>query len=181
MPLKRVSYQRKTKTAILLVGEGPTERAFLRYIQEVYISRDSGVAVKVECGFGGSPKCVIERAMRLRANREYDGCFVVLDEDRLAEVDDKLRKRMKTRPPIVILPVQPCIEGLFLAILNHNNFSQTNAKSDFCKREFERFYLSGDRKTDYHAYSQYFQKAVLDSQRRNVAQLDAILKAINIV
>lgn len=180
MPRNIVGHQRRTKIAILLVGEGPTERAFLRYIQEIYISRDSDIAVKVECGFGGSPNCVIERAMRLRANREYDRCFVVIDEDRLGEVDDKLRKRMKTRPPIGILPVKPCIEGLFLAILNHNNFSQATATSDFCKREFERSYLSIDRKTDYRSYSRYFPKMVLDLQRGSIIQLDAILKAIQV-
>jgi len=181
MPRNHASHQRRTKTAILIVGEGPTERAFLRHIRDEYISRDSDVAVTVGCGFGGSPKCIIERAMRLRVNREYGGCFVVLDEDRLAEVDDKLRKRMRTRPPIIILPVQPCIEGLFLAILNHNNFSQANATSDFCKREFERNYIPADRKTDHRAYPQHFPRVVLDSQRRNVAQLDAILRAVNIV
>lgn len=41
---------RKTKTAILIVGEGPTEKAFLQYLQEIYISREADVAVKIECG-----------------------------------------------------------------------------------------------------------------------------------
>ncbi len=180
MTPRRIKPTRNTKTTILIVGEGPTEKAFLQYLKELYIARDYAFAIKVECGSGGSPCSVVQKAIRLRGSRAYDKCYVLFDADRPLETDYKLSDRMNKRPRIKVIKATPCIEGLFLAILEHPGFSQASAVSDNCKRDFHAGYISEDKKMDKRSYSDKFSKAVLDSQRAYVPELDLILKAMQV-
>jgi len=169
--------QRRTKKTILIVGEGPTEKAFLQYLKNLYITREMDINVKVECGSGGSPRSVVEKAVRLKSSRAYDKCFVLVDSDVLFEPDKELQKRMNKKPRIEMLYATPCIEGLMLAILNHPKFSQTKALSDDCKRMFAK-YVSEDKKTDRRAYEGVFTKKILEARRKDVEELKSILVII---
>jgi len=167
---------RSTKKTVLIVGEGPTERAFLRYVKELYIRRDMDVSVNVECGAGGSPRNVVEKAIRLCGSRGYDKCFVLIDADIPLNADKKLRIRMKRKPKIEILRSTPCIEGLFLSILGVTG----NNSSDQCKSTFEATYLSADKKTDKRSYVRLFPKELLDQKRTRIRELNNILKAMGV-
>ncbi len=180
MPTNVYARLRRTKTAILIVGEGPTEKAFLQYLQEIYISREDDVAVKIECGSGGSPRCVIEKTIRLRDNRAYDKCAVVLDAHIPLKLDRELKQLMKKRPSVEIILINPCIEGFFLTILQHPNFSRSRASVQQCKHEFEANYLSDNEKTDKRSYGRIFSLAMLNSYRRNIKELNAILKVMQV-
>ena len=171
---------RFTKTTILFVGEGPTEKAFLQHLQTLYISRDANIVVKVESGSGGAPSSVAQKAIRLRSSRAYDRCFILVDADRPLVVDRKLEDRMKKKPRIEVLKSTPCIEGLFLAILRRNNFSQARTSSDHCKREFEANYMTDDRKTDKRSYTDKFSRPILDACRGGVPELDSILNSMQV-
>ena len=171
---------RSTKTTILFVGEGPTEKAFLQHLQTLYISRDASIVVKVESGSGGAPSSVAQKAIRLRSSRAYDRCFILVDADRPLVMDRKLEERMKKKPRIEVLKSTPCVEGLLLTILGHNNFSQSGTSSDHCKREFEANYMTDERKTEKRSYASRFTKEILEAQRRNISELDAILKAMQV-
>ncbi|MCD4779932.1 MAG: RloB domain-containing protein [Candidatus Omnitrophica bacterium] len=168
--------QRRTKKTILIVGEGPTEKAFLLHIRDLYVTRDMPLAVKVQCGSGGSPQSVVEKAIRLK--QHYDKCFVLVDSDVPFEPDKELQKRMKKKPRIEMLYATPCIEGLMLAILQHPKFSQTKTSSDDCKRMFDK-YVPEDKKTDKRAYEGVFSKESLDAGRKDVSGLGDILKAMD--
>ena len=170
---------RKTKTAVLIVGEGERDQAFLRHLQELYISRYDDIAVKIECGSGGSPRSVVEKAIRLRDNAAYDRCIVIVDKDRLLESDRILNKRIKERPPILIIYIKPCMEGLLLEILEHQNFSRHNVLSETCKHEFAR-YVPIDRQTDKVSYARIFPKDKLDYRRKKVKDLDIILRIMQV-
>ena len=180
MALRRARPAKITKTTILIVGEGPTEKAFLQHLKELYINRDDEFVIKVECGTGGAPCSVVQRAIRLRGSRAYDKCYVLFDADRPLETDYKLSDRMNKRPRIEILKSTPCIEGLFLAILKHPGFSQTSASSSNCKREFYEKYIPADKKTDKRSYADKFPSALLDGSRTNVSELDVILRAMQV-
>ncbi|MFH1422466.1 MAG: RloB domain-containing protein [Planctomycetota bacterium] len=160
---------RRTKKTILFVGEGPTEKAFLQHIKQLYVDRDSDIAVTVEGGSGGSPENVINKAIRLSGCRAYDECYVLLDSD--IPLKSKIKKHIK------ILLATPCLEGLFLMIMKHPNFSQNKVKSDYCKHEFETNYISADKKTDKKSYSDKFTRQILEERRKILEELDAILKA----
>ena len=165
---------KRTKKTILLVGEGSTEKAFLRYVKELYITRDMDISVNVECGSGGSPRSVVEKAIRLCGGRGYDKCFVLIDSDVPFKADKKLLLRMKRRPKIEILNATPCIEGLFLAILGHTE----STSSDDCKSTFESQYIASDRKTDKRSYALLFPKEMLEEKRKTINELDIILRAM---
>lgn len=169
---------RRTKTAVLIVGEGPTEKAFLHYLRQIYVTREMDIILKVECGSGGSPRCVVEKAVRLKGSRAYDKCFVLVDTDRPFEFDKKLKSRMIMRPKIEVLKATPCIEGLMLVILKYPNFSQQGKTSDKCKSIFEKEYLSADKKTDKYSYEKIFSKQILEERRKNILELEAILKTM---
>ena len=177
---QRMKPTRNTKVTILIVGEGPTEKAFLQYLKELYILRIDDFAVKVEGGTGGSPSSIVQKAIRLRGSRGYDKCYVLIDADKPLETDFKLADRMKKRPRVEVLKATPCIEGLFLAILKHSNFSQGGFSSDYCKKEFESTYIASDRKTDKRSYIDKFSKTLLDERRAKVPELNLILNAMQI-
>lgn len=180
MALRKKRPAKSIKTTILIVGEGPTEKAFLQHLRGLYINRDDEFVIKVECGTGGAPCSVIQRAIRLRGSRAYDKCYVLFDADRPLEKDYKLSDRMNKRPRIEILKATPCMEGLFLAILSHSGFSQAGASSDSCKREFHAKYISAEKKMDKRSYADKFPRTVLDDRRTNVPELDVILKAMRV-
>lgn len=180
MTPRRIKPTRNTKTTILIVGEGPTEKAFLQYLKELYIARDYAFAIKVECGSGGSPCSVAQKAIRLRGSRAYDRCYVLFDADRPLETDYKLSDRMNKRPRVEALKATPCIEGLFLAILKHPGFSQASAVSDSCKRDFHADYISEEKKMDKRSYATKFSKTIFDGRRGQVPELDLILKAMQV-
>lgn len=170
---------RRTKTTILFVAEGPTEKAFLQYLKDMYITRDMDIAVKIECGSGGSPKSVVEKAVRLKGSRAYDKCFVLVDSDLPFEPDGELKKRMNKKPRIEMLKATPCIEGLLLTILDLG-FSQQATTSIESKRIFESNHLPEEKKTDKCSYERIFSKQVIEERRKAVVELDAILKAMEV-
>ncbi|MFC1546407.1 RloB domain-containing protein, partial [bacterium] len=167
---------RRTKKTVLIVGEGPTEKAFLRYLKELYITRDMDVSLKVECASGGSPRNVVEKTIRLCGSRGYDKCFVLIDADVSFNGDKKLVSRMNKKPKIKILKASPCIEGLFLLILNHKE----SLTSEKCKSLFESKYLASDKKTDWRSYERIFTKQMLDDNRKTINELNVILKAMEV-
>lgn len=170
---------RHTKKTVLIVGEGPTEKAFLQYLKDQYITREMDIAVQVECGSGGSPKSVVEKAVRLKGSRAYDKCFVLVDADLPFEPDGELEKRMRRKPRIEMLNATPCIEGLLLAILD-TGFSKQTTTSVESKRMFETKHLPEDKKTDKRSYERIFSRQVIEERRSEVLELDAILKAMEI-
>jgi hypothetical protein len=180
MNARRVKPTKNTKKTILIVGEGETEKAFLQHLKELLVSREADFVVKVECGSGGGPKGVVQKTIRLRSSRAYDKCFVLVDADRAFEPDSKLEERMRKKPRVEMLKSTPCVEGLLLAVLQHRNFSQASATSDYCKREFETNYISADKKTDKRAYAEQFTEEVVRNRRAAVAELEAILKAMQV-
>ncbi len=170
---------RHTKKTVLMVGEGPTEKAFLQYLKDKYITREMDIAVQVECGSGGSPRSVVEKAVRLKGSRAYDKCFVLVDADLSFEPDGELEKRMRRKPHIEMLNATPCIEGLLLAILD-TSFSQQATTSVESKRIFETNHLPEDKKTDKHSYERIFSRQVIEERRTSLPELDVILRAMEI-
>lgn len=179
MPAQIKVRTRKTKTTVLIVGEGSKDKAFLRHLQDMYVSREDDIIVKIECASGGSPRSILEKATRLRSTRDYDRCVVLIDKDRLLETDRELRRRMKEHPPVQIVWIKPCMEGLLLEILRYPDFSRHNASTDFCKRQFE-FHIPIDRQTEKSSYARIFPKAKLDSCCSRVRDLHTILKAMQV-
>lgn len=167
-------FTRIVKKTILIVGEGPTEKAFLQHVKELYVGREDIFSVKVECGAGGNPISVAHRANRLKQSAAYDKRFLVIDADTFTP---EAKQKLKKKPLMEIIVVTPCIEGLLLAILEEKPFSQSGTSPAECKRQFESKYLDRDKKTEKCNYLSLFSKVKLDEARTRLKELDLILKA----
>jgi len=178
--MPRTKYGKKIKRTILVVGEGPTEKAFLNHIKELYfVSRECGVVFKVRDGYGGSPKSVVSRAVRLCSLCSYDECYVLIDDDQTFNPDRKLRNNIG-KYKMKIIKAIPCIEGLFLAILKHPGINSPTVRSDWCKNTFEKKYLSKDQKINKTAYNRIFSKRKLEKAKNYIAELEDVLQIFRI-
>jgi hypothetical protein len=170
-PMPRIL--KRTKTAILIVGEGFTEQAFLLHVKDLFVKRDSDISVKVERSNGGSPEDIIKKAIRLRDSKGYDKCFVLMDADVEFNPTAKIKKLMNKKPGMQIILSEPCIEGLLLRILGE----RVPDSSDACKRSFHNF-ISEDKKTQKRSYERLFTKDVLMDKRSNIPALNEILNIL---
>ncbi|MBE0471465.1 MAG: hypothetical protein IBX55_18390 [Methyloprofundus sp.] len=146
--------QRLKLASLIIVGEGPHDKAFLSHMKDLYDNRSTGQKIKIETADGGSPKDIIRSAIKNK-HINYDQRYVLMDSDiPLSEENKKTAKKNK----ITIIQSTPiCLEGMLLEILDQNP-PNTNQK---CKSMLHR-QLSGDP-TEKSSYSQKFSKTVLDS------------------
>ncbi len=162
--------RRSVSHTVLLVGEGTTEQAFLRYIKSLYISRGCGVGVTIRNARGKGPDHVVDYAIRQCRNAAYDRVVAVLDTD--LEMSAAVRRRARTKR-VQIIGSTPCIEGLLLAILGEH----VPATTAECKQRYggvlpARLMLLED-------YSEHFPKNLLDGRRAEVPELNELLGCLS--
>ena len=162
---------RCTKITVLVYGEGSTEKAFLKYLKDVYCERYSGISIKIKDGKGGSPEDIIDKTIRNKDSGDYRSTFIFLDIDK--KWSDKFKKKAKDND-IELIGSKPCIEGFFLLILN-SKFDITVKSSSQCKKEFEKKYLDKKKKLDWENYKKIFPKTLLEKRRKKVPSLDKII------
>lgn len=164
---------RQAKRAVLFVGEGTTEKAFLGYLKDLYHNRGCGTSVKIESGDGGSPDSVIKKAIGFMTYAAYEKGYVLVDDD-VACPQKTLTEAGKRN--IEVLWTTPCIEGFLLDILQHTGFNASTATSGKCKKLFHKHYLKENKKYLKDNYHQVFPKALLEKQRKTIPLLDDIIK-----
>ena len=162
--------RRSVSRTVLLVGEGTTEQAFLRYIKSLYISRGCGVGVTIRNAHGKGPDHVVDYAIRQCRNAAYDRVVVLLDTD--LEMSATVRRRARTKR-VQIIGSTPCIEGLLLAILGEH----VPATTAECKQRYggvlpARLMLLED-------YSEHFPRNLLDGRRDDVPELAQLLDCLS--
>ncbi len=162
---------RKAKKTILFYGEGSAEEVFLKHLRKVY-ARNSGVAVTIRNGQGGTADGIVEKASC------YFGAFgkriVLLDNDKPKAEMERARKIGKDYG-VLLIENNPCLERLLLEILSYGK-KLGNKKSQDLKKEFERKHICKKKRCDIEEYEKIFPKKVLDAKRKNVAELDRIIK-----
>ncbi len=164
---------RVAKRALLMVGEGPTEKAFLTHLKALYETRDSGFSIKIENAHGGSPECIIDRARKLSQMRAYDAILLVMDTDR-PWPGARQRGQGFGRSKVYFIGTRPCIEGLLLNILGHAAFDPAQRTPTDCRRALRDYGLTDDAKTDVSAYRTIFPRELLDGKRRTIPALEAV-------
>lgn len=110
--MRKKIQQRKT---LLIVGEGDTEWAFLTYLKRVYCQGKNTVKVTVRNAHGKGPEHVFDYAKRCCRAADYDKVAVFMDTD-IAWTKALLAQAEKLG--IVLIGNTPCVEGLFLTLLN---------------------------------------------------------------
>jgi hypothetical protein len=152
---------------VLVVGEGPTEKAFLTHLRGLFLGRDAGVTIKVESADGGDPAMVIHRAKRLLQLGQYDKCVIVMDTDRPWPA---LHPKIQGAPADYIKE-SPCVEAILLDVLGQPRPTSTS----IAKAKFHQV-IPENRKTTADAYASRFTKDLLLGRRSAVPELDRMIK-----
>lgn len=146
---------RKVKLATLIVvGEGPHDRAFLNHMKSLYDSRETGQKVTINSADGGSPGDIIDTVIRKNRHTNFDKRYILLDSDVPIIQQDRDKAR---RNKIELVESTPhCLEGMLLDILGE----PVPANSNACKAAMHPK-LAGEP-TDPKAYSVLFTQQVLN-------------------
>lgn len=161
--------QHKIRKTLLIVGEGDSEEAFLKYLRELYCSGGTGVSVTVRNAHGKGPENVINHAARQSRIYSYDKCVALLDTDIFWT--DTLKKDAR-KAKIEMVGSSPCLEGLLLSILG----GRPTVQSAECKKAIQQL-LNIDL-TERTSYAKDFPKAVLELARAKIEELDRLLRYI---
>ncbi len=166
-------YKKKRHSAsrtLLMYGEGLGEEMFLKHLRGLY-SRDSGVAVTIRNGKGGTATNIIINAVNEPG--AFDRRIVILDNDKSEQEMNRARTEAQQKG-VELLENSPCLEATLLAILRHGQFF-SNKTSVWCKSEFESNYLDKKKRIELGEHGKIFPKTILDMQRRNVPELNALI------
>lgn len=157
---------RQVRKTLLVVGEGDSEEAFLRHLRHLYCSGGAGVTVIIRNAHGKGPENVISHAAGLIRNASFDQRVALLDTD--IRWSDQVKKKAR-KSGIEMIGSTPCLEGLLLSIIG----KQPPAGSADCKRAIQQ--LLNINLTEWEAYAAHFPRAVLDSARKTLHELDKLL------
>jgi hypothetical protein len=164
----------RPQTTVIIIGEGETEGAFLCHLKSLYCFRGSGVQVKVDWTYGGSPRDIIREAMKLTLGAEYSRSILLMDTD-LKWPDEDVQ--IANQKGLEIIGAKPCIEALMLKILDPTKNWESASTRD-CKKHFHDNYLEEDHKLDPSRYEKVLSKDILEMARKKISELDTIIKRI---
>lgn len=156
----------KLKTT-LIVGEGPTDTAFINHLKAIYDGRHTGQRIRVRSSDGGSPEGIVHDAIKDR-DVQYDRRVILMDSD--CPVQAKTVKKIQKKSIVVIQSRPNCLEGMLLEHLGETVPHTSKA----CKSRLHSM-LSGDP-TESASYSQLFSKDSLDN-----SSVEEILQLIEII
>lgn len=157
---------------MLVYGEGQSEEVFLKHLRGLY-TRDSGVAITVKKGKGGTPEEVVKSAINYSG--DFDRRIVVIDNDKSQTEMKKARKKANEHN-IELIENTPCLEAFLLNILEDCDCKSKS--SAWCKREFEKKYITKRKRTEMHKYEKFFPKGKLKKQRKRIATLNQIISVM---
>lgn len=152
-------------------GEGEAEIVFIKHLQELY-APPRLATFRVRPAGGKNPDYILTKAIRVRGNVPYDHSFILLDTD--VEWSDVLQAKARNED-FELIGNTPCIEGLFLSILNPG-VEHAGRSSSACKREFEKTHLAAARIINDKDCQKLFAKAVLDKTRTRIANLHRLIQ-----
>ena len=162
---------RRQKRTIFIYCEGKTDYLFIQYLKIVFSS--SSKRIKPKKRNGGGPSSMIRKIANNSAE-EYDEKYIFLDLDQ-----DKNKEQCENdakQKDITLIWSDPCLEGLFLQILN-NNSQMPNSKK--YKSYFKNKYNSGQDKYDLVKLKELFPKDKLISKKEKISTLSQLIEIIN--
>lgn len=111
--------KRVLRRTLLAVGEGHTEIAFLKHLRSIYCTGGNrsarGPKVTIRNAHGKGPEHILNTALVHQKQADYDSTIILLDTD-IPWPNNFKRDAKKCN--VFVIGSQPCIEAVFLAILN---------------------------------------------------------------
>lgn len=165
------------KQSYLLVVEGQTEAAFVKYLQGCFGNpRSKTKVVQIKNAFGGTPTKIVKKAFEYISCGDYDNAVIVMDLDRTWPTKLKIKNRSTS---IEYLGFTPCIEGFYLGLLRFPGFDSSSWSSSKCKRVFEETYLNKKDKQNPKAYHSIFPKSTLRQLSSNSQELTQLIEFVS--
>lgn len=158
--------KRKANRTVLIMGEGATEKAFLKHLKNLYGERGSGLAITIRAATGGSPEAIVRYTENIIKNRAYDRVAILMDTN--VEWSKEARERAK-KQKITLIGATPCIEGLLLSILGHT----PPRRSEDCKQVCTEVF-AGDL-MDEVTYQNVIEKHLFEKKRQQIQELEVLL------
>jgi hypothetical protein len=153
--------RRLAQSSLLIIAEGPIDKAFLEHLKDLYDSRHSGQRIKIEAGDGGSPRDVIKKALGWQ-QIAYDKKYVLIDDDVMLSASD--RKLAKNKGIQILQSTPVCLEGMILRVLKQ----KAPATNKACKSVFHPM-LTG-KPNSKSSYKAVLTKEIFDECEDNVIQ-----------
>ncbi|MDF1644050.1 MAG: hypothetical protein P1U80_07680 [Pseudomonadales bacterium] len=116
--MSRRKIRKVKRAALIVVGEGPQDKAFLNHMKHLYDSRTSGQTVTINSADGGSPGDIIETVRRKHRHADFDKSYILLDSD--ITITQQNRDAARKRNIELIESTPYCLEGMLLDILGQN-------------------------------------------------------------
>ena len=163
--------KRRPSRTVLLIGEGKTERTFLKHLESLYILRGCGVAATIQSADGGGPKHIVDYAIKQSHLKDFDRRVVLLDTDISIKVVTR-NKAIKNN--IELVESTPCFEGLLLDILNQG----VPPKNTDCKKQCKQHFTKPLTKIESY---KNLTKKLLEQRRGDVPPLDKLLNSFSFI
>lgn len=167
----RKKRRRSAKFTVLAIGEGLTDEAFLKYLKATFSHRDDNVSITIAAADGKSPSTIVKQSVN-RGPRNYDRALVLMDQD--IDWPPEVYSLAK-KYGIELIGSQPCIEGVFLTVLESKS-SVKYMSSDDCKKKFERKYMNHKKKIDSREYERTFSREMISAARDRCSTVARILE-----
>ncbi len=162
--------KRKQKHTIFIYCEGKDDRLFIQHLKRAFASLKKSIESKK--GGGGGPSWMIQKTTREPG--EYDEKYIFLDLDQ--GKDKEKHESDANKQNITLIWSTPCLEGLFLQILNgHPQMSD----SQKYKNHFKKEYNSNKRQYDPTMFERLFPKEKLVSKKAKIPTLNQLIQIIN--
>lgn len=155
-----------TFRTLLLVGEGATEEAFLRYVKGIYAPRGAGLRVTVKNAHGKGAKHVIEWTARQRGIADFDAVAALLDTD---QDWTPIVARTAKSARIQVLKSEPLFEAMMLRLIGQRDIGDSKT----LKAKLAPF-VGNDPLRPVN-YGMSFSQQCLEASRQTEPTIDALL------
>ena len=151
---------------LLLVGEGATEEAFLKYVKGLYAPRGAGLKVTVKNAHGKGAKHVVEWTVRQMGIANYDSVAALLDTDQ--DWSEAVAKQAKSSR-IRVLKSEPLFEAMMLRLIGQSDIGDSKT----LKARLAPFVGNDPLRPE--NYAMRFDRQCLEAGRQSEPTIDALL------
>ena len=165
--------KKQRRHTIFIYCEGKTDGLFVQHLKNLYLERGTKhVAIKI--GTGGDYSTFITEVENNAHVRDYDEKYILLDSNGKNKKNLEEAEYSAQEKDIALIWQRPCLEGVFLRILKGKQFIKETSK--FCKSTFNKTYLKEKEGLSEILLSKLFTKDILETKRREVQELDQLIK-----
>lgn len=164
---------RRRKHTVFIYCEGRTDKLFAQHLKNLYVIRGTK-KITLKEGTGGGFSTFISNTLKYAQERDYDVKCILLDSNGKKPKELKDSETKSENHHISLIWQKPCLEGVLLRILKATALPQ-NTSSKKCKDIFKKEYPN-DHPLKETSLEKLFPKDILNKQRKDIPELDQLIK-----